>query len=373
MKQKIRTISFCIVLVVVFMGFLFGKPRTFSDMENRNLAQFPTFSVDSFFSGEFTSGIESYAADQIIAKDFLVTCQVGYSRLLGQSEVNGVYFGKDGYLIQDFHEPGQQLTTNLNMLEAFVKKHGEDIPCYMLLAPNASYVYQDKLPRHGVVWSQAEVIEQIKEALRDEVTVVDVADTLMAHKDEQLYFKTDHHWNANGAYYAYEQLCEEMRVEKRPKLDENIKQIDSQGFLGSLYSKAPAFSQEADVLTYYENTKGNYEVAYLDEKNRVSDSFYETDMLKEKDQYKVFFGGNHSVFHMKSNGLHKKKVLVLKDSYANIMLPYLADTFTDITVIDLRYYNKRVDLLMEEEKFDVLLLCYNVDFLTTDKNFTKLR
>ena len=79
------------------------------------------------------------------------------------------------------------------------------------------------------------------------------------------------------------------------------------------------------------------------------------------------------MFHMKSNGLHKKKVLVLKDSYANIMLPYLADTFTDITVIDLRYYNKRVDLLMEEEKFDVLLLCYNVDFLTTDKNFTKLR
>lgn len=365
MRNKLVIIVFSGFLLVFGLGYIFNPQREFSEMENHYLSIRPDFTWKSYLKGEFTTDFDSYTADQILGKDWFVKSNVALNRAVGISEINQVFIGKDGYLIQDYQKPGDQLQKNLEYIRAFAEEN-PDVPMTMLLAPNASEIYPEKLPALAETYSQETVIGQAEEVLSGSAEVVDPTKILKQHKTEAIYYKTDHHWTTLGAYYAYEELCDNLSLEPVPY--EQYNQTVLEPFYGSLYSKAPVFDQEADQVNLLTNPSGTYTVEY-EEEARSSDTMYDMSYAERKDKYAVFFGGNYPVARIKSNGVNTEKVLIIKDSYANSLVPFLADQYREIHMLDLRYYHESVSEYIRENGIERVIFINNVDFISTDNNF----
>ena len=366
MKDKVHILVFIIFLSFFGLVYLIFPPREFSELENHYLTQFPQFSWKDLSNGTFTETFDSYTADQILAKDLFVQSHVALDRCLGITQINGVFFGKNGYLIQDYQEPDSQLQDNLNHIKTFAQEH-PNVEMTFLIAPNASEIYPEYLPAFAETASQAEVIRQVRANLEGDLRIIDVTDTLREHKEEEIFYKTDHHWTTLGAYYAYVHFCEDMHMEPTPWEDYTDMHI-SESFYGSLYSKAPSFTQQADSMELLQNPDGEYVVDYGTERP-VGNSMLEMGQLERRDKYAVFFGGNYPLVTIESNQNQGDRVLILKDSYANCLVPFLADHYSEIHMMDLRYYHEDVGAYLEEHQITKVIFIHNVDFLSTDNNF----
>lgn len=366
MRNRMIIIVFIIFISFFGLGYIFMEQREFSEMENRYLTLRPDFTWKNYISGEYTKTFESYTADQILGKDLFVKGNVAVNRCFGITEINQVYIGKDGYLIQDYQEPDTILAENLNYMKLFAAEN-PDVTMTLMLAPNANEIYPERLPAFATTYPQAEVINQIQTELNSYMNIVDVTGALQEHKEEEIYYKTDHHWTSLGAYYAYEELCKALQIEAIPL--EQYQQLEiTEAFYGSLYSKVPIWNQESDTVELLNNSEGEYAVTYVTE-NQTTDSMLDMAYAQRKDKYSVFFGGNHPLTIIESNASNKEKVLIIKDSYANCIVPLLADQFSEIHMMDLRYYHEDVSEYIEEQGIQKVIFIHNVDFISTDNNF----
>lgn len=366
MRNKIEIALFLIFIAFFGLGYLFFEQREFSDMENRYLSQQPEFTWKEFISGSYTEKFESYTADQILGKDLFVKGNVAINRCMGITEINQVYIGTDGYLIQDYQKPDTVLEDNINYMQMFAAKNS-DVEMTLLVVPNANEIYPEKLPAFAETYPQSEVIAEIQTALSQHMTVVDATEVLWEHRGEELYYKTDHHWTTLGAYYAYEVLCHSLGEEPVP-IEQYEKTALTEPFYGSLYSKVPITSQEADTVELFVNPDGEYKVTDVTTQ-QTKDTMYDMEYAVKKDKYSVFFGGNYPLLVLESNSENKEKVLILKDSYANCMIPMLADNYSEIHMMDLRYYHEDVSEYIQQEGIEKVIFIHNVDFISTDNNF----
>lgn len=366
MRDKLEIILFLIFIAVFGLGYLIFPQREVSEMENRYLALCPEFHWKEFINGEFSADFEDYAADQILGKDEFMMLNVAVNRGIGVSRINQVYIGRDGYLIQDYQEPDSVLEQNISYIQGFAQEHPE-IDMTMLIVPNVNEIYPEKLPAFASTFPQTEIIGKLQRALEGDVRVVDGTDTLLEHKEEYIYYKTDHHWTSLGAYYAYDTLCQSLGMEPTPL--EAYQRLElTEPFYGSLYSKAPVVGQESDRVELFLNPSGEY-VVRNPIQGTTSDSMFVMEQAVKKDKYAVFFGGNEPLFIIESNSSREEKVLILKDSYANCLVPLLADQFGEIHMMDLRYYHEDVSEYLQEHDIKRVIFIHNVDFISTDNNF----
>lgn len=375
MKNKLKIVMFIGFLLIFSVGSLIVKDREFSDMENRKLQAFPELSVGTLASGAFTSEFEKYMSDQIIMKDGLVRLKTQTNLVLNQKYINGVYFAEDDRLISDYEEPYAQLDKNITYINEFVQAN-DNLNCIFFAIPTASHVYAEDMPDFAENYDQGEVLEHMRQNFDENLKVIDCEKELCEAKDEYIFYKTDHHWTMNGAYIGYKKLCDELSLKAADKTVYDIS-VGSDEFYGTLYSKAPTFFQEKDSIILYNNPSGRYEVEYID-KSTSSDSLYMMKNLEIKDKYTTYLDGNHSIISIKSNAVSAtadgdKKLLVVKDSYAHTLLPLLADNYSEIIVVDLRYYHKSVSALAEENNIKDVLFINNIDFISTDNNFLWLQ
>lgn len=377
MNKTIEKIS-QIIMVSVFLVFTIGfavwsfllKDREFSEMENRNLAQFPSFTWQNLKDGSFSADLEKYMSDQLPFKDELVTLKTDADRLLMHDLQNGVYFGKDGYYLQDYKEDSDQLEKNVGCInELAALCPGADIN--FMLVPNSISVMSDKLPSINTTQDQQKTIDKVEQTLDKKIKFYCPMSDLKeaAQSGTQVFYKTDHHWTSDGARVGFDGFMKFMG-EPELKAEYSVKELDS--FLGTLYSKAPSSLAEKETMKLYTDKNTTLSVSYVDQK-KTADTIFDSSFEDKKDKYSTFFGGNYANVNIKSSGAQQnKKVLILKDSYANCAMPYFTSMYSDVTMIDLRFYHVQpltVSQYIKENGIEKVILLYNVDFLNTDNNF----
>ena len=344
-------VIFVAFLALVSGGSLLMKDREFSPNENRYLAEPPRLTVDNILSGKFQDGLENYLRDQICFRDGWITVKTGIQKACKDTDIGGAYVGKDGY---DFEKitpedvDEKQIARNVKAVQDFFAKASENVEkdrLSFLLVPSSGLVMEDKLPAHARLFDQAKYIDQIEKQMKD-CRVTDVRKELLSHKDDYIYYKTDHHWTSEGAYLAYETWCDSTGMESTPLADLK-KQVATKKFRGSLYSKILDADSAYDSIWTYGDTKqkayGSDCSLTIDEKKQT-DSCYDTAQLSQKDKYKYFFGDNYGTVQIVSDhARHQdRNLLVIKDSFANTFVPFATENYGQITMIDLRYYNGNV-------------------------------
>lgn len=370
-KIKILT-AVCLAGAVVSLSvlFLLSPKQEFSHQENRYLASEPEFGWEQIKSGAYMEEVNTYLSDHFPGRDFFMGLKTKAEILLGRKEINGVYLAEDGYLIEKYEAPvnTEKICRILNGFEeklTVLEENGRDLERSILLVPTASCILEEKLPLHAPVISQAETISKYEKLT--ELPVIDCRRELYRMSEENaVYYRTDHHWTSEGAYAGYLTYCPEAGLTPAD-LDEYEAVKATEEFLGTVYSKVHDYSRSGDTITLYSHPEDRLTVTYTDT-GIVADSLYNLDYLEEKDKYSLFLDNLHSLIQIDNETAETDRVLVLiKDSYANSMVPFLTRHFKTIYVFDTRSYKKGPSAFVEEhpEVTDVLLL-YNMNTIDTD-------
>ena len=337
------------------------RDREYSSAENRKLAQVPKFSLSALLDGSYFTAWEDYLADQFVGRDTWITIDLQASRLLGAKEAGGVYLCADDSLMEAPAAPDEAgVNRNLDAINAFAARH-EDLKISMTVVPNAACVQAEKLPDHAPVRDQRKDIKDIAARLQG-VEFLDVTDALTQHKDEAIYYRTDHHWTSLGAYYAFSNMAAGLGIEQ-PAAEYDIYPV-TDSFEGTLASKSGCHAVTDVIELYVPKTDIEYYVTVDGERTAT---MYDREKLNEKDQYALFLGGNDARVDITTTAETGKTLLIFKDSYANCFLQFLLPYYDRIILLDARYYYGDADSVISREGVTDVLFLYNANTFLTDR------
>jgi len=363
---KFECISAFVVTVILFVVSLLsivGKDREYSENENRYLTTKPALSWSSLFDGKFMDDAEAYLSDQFLLRDTLVSTRTNIDVFFGKREINGVYIGKKHFLFEkpsEFNEARVKKTTDaMNNLKA----RNESVNTYIAIAPNSSEILKDYLPSKAPVPDQTEQIKKIYANLPG-YTPVDLCTPLKnAPNPQDLYYKTDHHWTANAVSLAYNEIKRTLNLENGSYEYKNLPVTNS--FQGTLASSAGIFSAQDTISIPTCPSDIMYRVTYVEEE-RVTTTVFDQSKLSGKSKYEVFFGGNFAQVVIESNSPNDRVLMVIKDSYANSVIPLLIPHFKKIIIVDPRYYNDNIQNVIDSEGVTDCLWLYNANTFLND-------
>lgn len=327
---------------------------------------------------------------------------------LGRTEGHGVVYGKDHQLLEKLQvvesKPSnsgtnvveeRNLKRSVDIMKSFLQMYDQEIT--FSLVPNAYAVLEDKVPYAFPGINQEEETQRIYQELSqtdEQLTTIDFTEVLKEHQDEYIYYRTDHHWTTLGAYYAYTEYCREKGL--TPVELSELEKHEVSDFYGTFYSKAKRPGQPSDTITWYDVPIDDFsftanllqdkelsqlgEVVEQDGEELLSvDTLMDERKFQTRDKYAAFTWGNpgyakitssHNLNHTEGK---TSRLLIIKDSYANSMIPYLTYNYDEIVVVDLRYLSKSVKDLMQQD-FDDIFVMYNFStFLTENSSLARLK
>lgn len=364
---------FCMFLGGLLVWHLLLPDRDRSDVENRTLAQFPEFSWEDLKDGSFTKGVEEYFADQFPLRDQWTGLKARTEQLLGKREFNGVYLCGDALIAKV--EPPKDGLEEKNLSYVSRLAESAEAPVYLGLIPSAAEIWRDRLPRGAESWDQAAFIARAAEL--EGVEPIDFLTALRDHAGERtwegIFYRTDHHWTTLGAYYGHAALMEALGRGGEVPEPETVRARDlpvSNGFQGTLYSQSGIHWLEPDSIEFWVEESGLTVTSWRDGTPKEA-GLYDYDYLGKKDKYSAFLGGNQPLCVVK-NPEGKGKLLVIRDSYADSLAPFLALHFEEVHLLDPRYYRYSAAKYAEDNGLDAIAVVYSVPNFITDRNLVLL-
>ena len=411
-QDKIRPVKLAVffgtLAALCFIGIFLPRPDE-SEIEKRKLTEFPRFTWGSFWDGSWFSGIDTWYADTYPLREALIAGNKAVQSLYGvRSEV--IVGGENqGEVIPDIGEGKGELPTlpqddpeqkeeepprdgNVNAdgemisgifvsdnvgygLYYFVQKNADwyaailnemdkrlegRAQLYSLIAPiNGGVLLSDARQQELHVSDQRESIRYIYSRMAEDIKTVEVFDTLRAHVDEYIYFHTDHHWTALGAYYAYTQYAAAAGL--TPHTLEQFEKVEYPNFLGTYYSVSGITSLGANpdtVIAYKPMGTNKMKMTMAD--GVTYDWFVVNDVSTygSSMKYGTFAGGDQPYNVVENPEITDGSAcLVIKDSYGNALIPYLVDHYQYLYWVDFRHYKGSIYDLVEEKNIkDVLVL-----------------
>ena len=337
-------------------------------LENTTLTQRPKLtavSVDGL--NNYFTNYTKYVKDQVFGRDQWISLQsLAETTLFQKTQSGGILLGREHRMFARRYRilPTEERVWNKNL--AAVQSLGERYPgkVSFMLVPSASVLYPEDLPLAAPQMDEEGRIDEAQAAL-PAVQFLRVTDALRAHKDEYLYYRTDHHWTTLGAYYAYEQFCEAQGLTPFDRSAHPVKTAEN--FYGTHYSKARTWNAEPDTITRYDlqNRLTIWNVTAPGQPTEGTQTgLYDTGKLDVYDKYAMFLHGNNGLSRVEGDGTGK--ILVIKDSYANSFVPYLTANYAAIDVVDFRNYNYGLDQLIADNDYDAILVLYSYSSFTSD-------
>ena len=391
--NKIMIALFCGVMVLGFLlGLAFFLRPSYSESEKRNLTPFPSFAITDFASGKYTEQVSTWFADTFPFREGLISLNDTIMSLKGfaseqfQSGASsqGSQNGEDvkvetieGYYIagDTAYEMYYQNKEYSTRYSALINQAAEQLKgkakVYTIVVPLA-YAYNEKVLQKTDASDPKAAIDSMYSAITSKNAIcVDAYGALGAHSNEYLYFRTDHHWTARGAYYAYTAYCQSAGLSAHPL--SYYKKFEFGGFLGTLYShtKAPALQKNPDVVEAFVPVgSNNLHVHTADGKSQKfsngvvrtdTDTFYTAAASK----YNCFLTSDNPLGTQQSyycsienpNITDGSAVVLVKESFGNCFAPFLVDHYQYVYIIDYRYFDGNLtDFVTEKGAGSVIFL-----------------
>ena len=327
--------------------------NAFSENENRYLEKMPKFNFDTVTDKTFMTKFENYFSDRIVMREQWISLMNDFDRLLGKKEIKGI-FTEDGRMMQSWRTSDYSVDSvnkNLAAMEKFAKKYPR-MKMYFMLAPNAQEIYSDTLPAN------------------------------CGAADQKLFIKNcyDSLPSITGAYIGYKSAASAMKFTAYSEDKFSIEHASNE-FRGTLYSKTLDNGITPDTIDIYTLANNEPQVKVSVYKSgpkpdSTYSSLYFREFLDVKDKYSTFLGQNVPRIDINSEipqENDKGSLLIIKDSYAHSLIPFLTKNYSHITVLDLRYINGDISSIgVSLKDYENVLFMYNVITFSQDTNVKKL-
>lgn len=392
------------IMIALFSAFLLAVPIVTavtpklerSENENRTLAKAPTL-VDNrkwekaenlkdyadavkwkYITNRegkaFKDDFETYFCDHLMGREAWVKVCNRIQMIAGKQEINEVYTVGD-QMIQSFKSYDEKAVDNaIGAINMFAERH-PDIASYIMIAPTSQEIFSSKLPSYAGLLSQKTFIDNVYKSTEG-VGTIDCLSQLAGHSDEYIYYRTDHHWTSLGAFYAYNAAAKSLGYSALGYGSFNIETASSE-FRGTLFSKTLDDRITPDEMTYFHPSSGEQKIKMTCNSGsgiNTYDSLYVREFLDQKDKYSSFTGSNVPIVDIRTEVDNGKSLLVIKDSYAHSLVPFLANHYSRITMVDMRYINSDLNMFVDLDSYDQALFMYNaITFAQDAQNINKLR
>ena len=414
--MKFHLLYNCIItLIFLAIAIIFTiMPRpSYSELEKRELAKFPDFSIEKLTSGTFTNDVSQWFSDSEPFRDELMHLSMTIKKLarieLGEENItfhassnemsaNGSVIAADTIKMDNDSTAGfDMINENAKIANNGILIIGQGDKVRALMAyggtgsgctgyAEAANKYQETFPNINVYCMliptsvefycpekakkrsnpQRPTIDNVNAHLKNGVKPVDVYYTLRDHADEDIYLRTDHHWAPLGAYYAAEKFADVAGVPFKA-LDNYDKHVVRR-FVGSMYgySQDIAIKNAPEDFVYYTPKGVEYTTTYVDyttdEEYRITGEgkpYKGAFFFKYKDgnggAYCTFMGGDMKLTRVVTSTKNGRRLMILKDSFGNALPGYLFFSFEEIHVIDSRYFIRNmIDYVREHHITDIL-------------------
>lgn len=370
-KSDILTCGlFCGFLAVVLVLFLVLPRQDFSEKEKRYLAEAPKLTWQNLASGQFGEDAETYLADHVPGRDFFVGLSAYYDLFSNRQVTKEVYRAEGDRLVEPPVKWNPIISkSNMDAINKFAQTVGR--PIDLMIVPSAGFCLEDRIKGLADPYTDSQMIRDIYAMAGETVNTVDLIAAFTEVQDpEALFYRTDHHWTSRGAHAAYKTYMEQLGREYLAEDAFAVESID--GFYGSNYSRSGLWLTQGESVELW-NSGGSFTVTNGETDAQHNDLFYRQ-RLEELDKYTVYLDGNHSLVRIENPAAAGKgKLLVIRDSYANCLGTFLANSYETVVLVDLRYYKNPVSELLAAEEFADVLISYSLGNFMTDTNLIFLR
>ncbi len=401
----INTIVFSTVLAVFGILFFIVPKEEVSDFEKRKLSPFPHFSWNELLHGEFIDSVDLYFADNFPLRDQLVELSFDMKDWRGMKNEEIAFYNasdikkdepkgpvkpadslNDSMVVDTAAgPPGEEVNNlfiyegrameifggNCRMAESYaraINKYQTElqgkVQIYDLAIPSAIEYFAPNQYKKQYS-TEKKNIDCVYAALDPAVKAVDAHGSIGAHTNENIYFRTDHHWTGLGAYYAYTAFCASAGLTPLQLTEMEHKQ--KTGYFGSLYwlTRDSRLKDHPDTVEYWK-IPGKYKTTA---QHKGSDKFYAASIYAESasgaNGYGVFLGGDYPFMKIESEVKNGKKAILVKNSYGNPFATYLPYHYETVFVVDYRYYSGSILELIEKEKVTDLIFLNGVFSINT--------
>lgn len=360
-----KIISGIIIIIILVLPVIFftQSKLKFSENENRILQTLPSFTFKRLFDGKYISELEDYLTDHFPFRDDFMNIKTKTDRFLGKEDISGVFLSKDEYLIEKYNNPKNN-DRLVNVFNAFNTKINY-VNVNLMLVPTSISINSNLLPNNAPTYNEIDTIKYIYNKMHFDT--INVYDTLNTHNsDYDMFYRLDHHWTSFGAYYAYVEYSKANNINPYSLNSFNIEKVTSE-FNGTLYSKTNDYSKKSDSIYKFTLPNTDYTVNYVYTKKETK-SLYEESYLTKKDKYSYFLDNNHPLIVITNNKIDtKKELIIIKDSFANSMVPFLINHYKKIHIIDPRYYKASIsNYILENKSITDCLILYNINTIDSD-------
>lgn len=398
---------FVFIMLFFFISMFFTTNGGFSEQEKRDLATFPKLSemtLKDFFDGKYFSQIDSFYKDNFVKREQFLALSDKIDGLKGfESEIKMTVVSNDttSSAATDSEESDEDLYQNVEQVgtllsidnivcqaygfnEPVVNEYGEIIKKFGDTLTNSN-VYNVLVPTHvefalpakyeKLSAKQKPVLDLVNGKIGKNVTSVDAYSILKKHKKEYIYFKSDHHWTQLGAYYAYTAYCKEAGLKPFKLEDFESKKIE--GFLGTFYagSKEQKLLEDPDYVEY--RPVGGDLTATIYRNSALTQTFEYSpysDYSKGSNAYGVFLHGDNPLTVIKNPKVKNgKKVVVIKESYGNPFAPLLTQNYSEVYVVDMRYFKQNLVSFVNEKQIDDVVFINNMVAVGTKDRVNELK
>ena len=366
-----------------FIGLMISLRPNVSVLEKRKLAEFPEITFLGVWNGTFFKDLDIWYSDtyplreEMIAADKKVESAYGVRSeqiIAGKGDVpkkpaepeenlpdgtvrtigemrGPVYIANNcGYELYSFFED-----VNLEFVQTMNNIYSRFrgvVDVYVMIVPTGAGVMLDKSVLDYLGTSDELAAVQFDYSKMDAgIKKVEVVETLRRHNAEYIYFHTDHHWTALGAYYAYREFCKVKGIEPHDIKDYKTRELP--GFLGSFYSESnqsPEIAANPDTVIAYV-PKGTNKMTMINENNESEELNVINDMswATPSEYYLTFVMGDAALCYTHNENLHDgTAVLVIKDSHGNVFIPWLVDHYEYVYWIDPRYTKNTISQMIRD-------------------------
>ena len=423
MRHKINSILFVLVVLSVgFLNIIFHTENAVSELENKELQLFPEISIKAVLEDQLTSKIDRFVSDQFMFRTSLIKISSSISSLSGLKSdmtisvvsndnmisnfVNGTGQDNSGSSLKTSNSANENNASNMvdnqtyevgdidvNYLvfedRAFasfdenrqveveyadaiksLSKRFETVDFNVLLTPTL-VAFLDKT-YDGLTDNQVDSLNRFETLFGNDVQYINAYPLLKENYSDDLFFRTDHHWNGLGAYYGYLSYCEAKSLQ--PVLRKDTVYGEVKDFLGSVYKMMnnQNLAKHPDkIMTYTPKinvSMDRYKVVDNKTVLDVADIPYliSEKLMGDKVSYRVFLGGDcaMTVIHNLDDP-SLPKLLVIKDSYGNALVPFLAANYSEIYAVDPRHYVGDLTELMSEKEIKEVLFINSANITRT--------
>ena len=362
-KELLPLIAIAVILLGLSIASFLLPDQAFSANENRYLQQKPKLTWQSLMSGDYTADAEDYTADQIVLRDVWMESKSLLQRASGKKDIGGTYLAEDGYYLARVTEDDfdrRQFVKNVELVSAFFGNN-PDQDCRIMLVPQPATVLTEKLPACAETFDRPACDRYLTDVFMGDA-ILPYGTLREAAEREQVFYRTDHHWTSFGAEAVYELWAASTGHTLRSFMLTEV----TDSFRGTMYSKVLLPDSACDSIYLDESIT----IDSMDCDGTVYPSLYVDAALQQKDKYEVFMGGNYAKVTIDTGVKNDQHLLLIKDSFANSFIPFLAGDYETITVLDLRYFRGSVQELAEQST-DILVL-YEMTGFAADHNQIKL-